>query len=127
MTVIVYKEFGQEFRRERRGDLEKLELCNLVLEPVADLERTPCKPCVLRIGFQCVVGNLVFLLAYLYIRVLVYPVHVLANPFLGIFLVAAYPVGLAHRDEPFVAVQLPAQLVVLYRPVSPVYVLPVVE
>ena len=128
VSVVVYEEFRKECRGEIRRVYEKLELETLVLETVAHFERPPCKAAVLRICLELrVIRYLIFIPAYLHQRILVYPVHILGYPFLCIFLVSAYPVGISHRGEPFVAVELPAQFVVLDRPVSPVDVISVVE
>ena len=98
------------------------------MQTVAHFQRTPCETCVFHITFQLVVtGHFILFLVDLHQRVFLDPVDVLFGPLYGVFLVAAYTIGLAHGSKPFVAVQLPAQFVVLYRPVSPVDVFTVVE
>ena len=70
--------------------------------------------------------QLIFFLVHLYQRILFNPVDILMCPFFSIFLVTGYAISLSHRSEPFVTVQLPAELIVFHRPVLPVDVFSVV-
>ena len=112
IPIKVYEELSKEFRGKGRRVNEKLKLDRLVLQAVAHFERTPCKTLVL------VVAG---------VRILADPVDVLLCPLDGIFLIAAYTISAAHRYEPFVAVELPAKFVILYRPLLPVDVLSIIE
>lgn len=58
-------------------------------------------------------------------RVFLHPVGVLVHPGVDVFRVARGVVTLGQRNEPVVAVQLPAQFVVLHGPVAPVDVVAV--
>ena len=128
VLVVVYKELSKEFRSERRRRQEQLELCSLVLQTVTNFQRTPSETHVFYIAFQSFVAcQFIFFLVDRYQRVLLNPVYILSCPFFSILLVARHAICFTHRSKPFVTVKLPAQFVILYRPVFPVNVLTVVE
>ena len=125
--MVVYQKLCKESGSERGRGEEQLELRGLVLQAVAHLERAPGKTNVLDFSPDFAVAHqFVFSFAHFHQRVFPNPVDILYSPFAGIFFVARRAVGFPHRSEPFVAVQLPAKLVILYRPVLPVDVFPVV-
>ena len=126
VTVVVDQEGGQEIGVEGLGRQEQLKLEDLILQPVAHLERPPGEMGVARL--RVVDGALADAAVGVVVvdqRILLHPVEVLKTPLAGIFLVARRPVALAHRHPPLHAVQLPAQLVVLHGPVLPVDILPI--
>ena len=97
------------------------------MQTVAHFQRTPCETYIFHFAFNLTVTyQFVFFLVHLHQRILFYPVDVLMSPFFGIFLVSRDSICLTHWGEPFVAVQLPAQLIVLYRPILPVDIFAVI-
>ena len=118
MPVIVVQELNQELRGEMLRRKKELEEVNLPRQAPRGFQRTPCE--------IDIVGSLHDPLGILYILrqgVLRDPVAVLGHPLGGILLVACDAESLSHRGPPLMAVELPAQLVVLYGPVLPVYIL----
>ena len=93
---------------------------------MARLQRTPGETHILRLALGIVL-QLIKCLWYLHQRILLYPVGILKHPLAGILLVSRQAVSLSHGCKPFVAVQLPAQFIVLHRPIAPVDVFPVIE
>ena len=128
MPVVVHQKLRQELRGKIRRVYEKLELETLVLQPVAHFQRSPCETHVLGRPLHFPAAHqFILLLVYLHERVLPDPVHILESPLFRVFFVTAHPVGIPHRRKPFVTVELPAQFVVPYRPILPVYILSVIE
>ena len=121
VAVVVNKELGEELRSEGRRVDEELELHTLVLQTVTHFERPPGIAgifCILlKLGI-CI--DFIFGLVNYHERVLANPVDVLFGPFHGVFFITAGAVCKAHRHKPFVAVQLPAEFVVLNRPIAPI-------
>ena len=99
----------------------------MILQTVAHLQRTPCKAYIFRISlYLACADQFVFFFLYPCQRILFNPIHILVCPFFSIFLVSRDSICLTHWGEPFVAVQLPAQLIVLYRPILPVDIFAVI-
>ena len=131
MSVIVEEELGKEFGSECRRIDEKLELDRLILKSGAYLQRSPRKTHVLEICIETLLDRTVSSTAHeniliVEVRIFSDPVNILLGPLDCIFLISTHAVRLSHRGEPFVAVELPSELIVLYRPKSPVYILSVV-
>ena len=116
------EEPGREARRMNR----QRELRQQVLQTASGLHRTPCEADVLLFGGDFGRGSSRSLQPFDAVqRVFLHPVGVLVHPGVDVFRVARGVVTLGQRNEPVVAVQLPAQFVVLHGPVAPVDVVAV--
>ena len=127
MTVIVDQKFGEELWSEVWRIDKQGKLADLVLQTMRDFKRSPCKTCILYVVRKLlIVFHLILIGSNLYQWILLNPVEIFSLPLDGIFLVLGNLVNLAHRSEPFMTVQLPAQLIIFYWPVLPVDVLTII-
>ena len=126
--VIIHQEFRKKLRCKRYGILKKHELLCLVFQAGAHFQRTPCKTCILRICSDFSgAGQLKLFLCNGYQWIFLHPVHILERPFCSIFLIFSYIIHLSHRNKPFLAMKLPAELIIFYRPVSPINIFSVIK
>ena len=126
MLVEILQEEVHEPGRNAGAPLDEFEPHGLVLQAVAHLHRTPGELHVLTLGgddFGC--GSALLQRANVHLGILLHPVRIVLHQRRSVLLVFGDGVGLAQRHEPVVAVQLPAQLVVLDGPVAPVDVVAV--
>ena len=126
VLAVGAQEEVEELGREARRTDRQREFRQQVLQTASGLHRTPCEADVLLfggdLGLRCPCGFQPFDAVQ---RVFLHPVGVLLHPCVDVSGILGDVVALGQRDEPVVAVQLPAQLVVLHGPVAPVDVVAV--